>query len=327
MGKLKVFVTGGAGFIGSNIVKNHLERGDTVWAVDNLQTGNKSNIAPFLANSSFRFDEADMRAWPHLIEAVHGADRIYHMAANVGQRFVISQPLNTLTDNIESYEVLLKALATSPKKGRLLLASTSEVYRFCPASAEGSLEESLVSLPSGKYIQETYPLGKLVNEVMTLGYIKEKGIWATIARLFNTIGPNQSPAYGMVVPTFIQQAVENRPLTVYGDGTQTRSFCDIRDVTEAFFRLLESDAALGEIVNVGNYREFTIQDLAKEVIEVTQSKSNIEFVPYKKAYGFDFIDVKARKPNLQKIKQITGFSPKWTLRETLKEIIHEKIPA
>lgn len=321
MKQKRILVTGGAGFIGSNIVAHHLAKGDSVWAMDNLQTGRKRNLEPFLHHPLFQFDEANICLWPKIQEAVDWADYIYHMAADVGQRFVIAHPIGTLTDNIRGCEQLLKALSQSSSKARLILASTSEVYNHIKAPSEnGFSEDSLLTLPSGKFIQETYPLGKIVNEVMGLAYCQEKGVHCTIARIFNTVGINQSSAYGMVLPAFIEQALSNRPLTVYGDGQQTRTFCNVKDTVAMLELLLENEASRGEIINVGNENECTILNLAEKVIERTGSQSQIMYISYKEAYGFDFIDVRKRHPNLGKLKRLTGFQHRWTLEQTIDQL-------
>lgn len=319
--KKNILVTGGAGFIGSNVVRHHLAKGNNVWTVDNLQTGRKSNIDSLLSDPSFQFNHADLRTWPKLQQAVDWADRIYHMAADVGQRFVIANPIGTLTNNIRSYEVVLEALSKSSSKPRLILASTSGLYAHSEADANGRFKEDAVtSFPSGEFIQQAYPIGKLVNEVMTLAYVHEKGLHCTIARIFNSIGLNQSPAYGFVVPTFIKQALANLPLTVFGDGLQRRSFINVRDTAAAMELLIENDKSKGEIVNVGYETDCSIIDLAKTIIKRTGSKSEIVYVPYQEAYGMDFFDVRERRPNLEKLKRLTGFHSTRTLEQTIDEL-------
>jgi UDP-glucose 4-epimerase len=318
----RVLVTGGAGFIGSNIVAHHLAKGDEVWAVDNLQTGRKSNLEPFFTNPSFKFDESNLLSWKKIHEAANWADRIYHMAADVGQRFVIAHPIGTLSDNISCYEQLLKALAETKSQARLILASTSELYNYCARTSDiGFPEETPITIPSGKFIQETYPVGKITNEVMTLAYNHEKGLHCTIARIFNTVGLNQSSAYGMVLPKFIEQALKNEPIAVYGDGLQTRSFSNVHDTVAMLELLLENESSVGEIYNVGSDIECSIVDLAKKVIQRTESKSKIVYVDYKEAYGIDFVDVRHRRANLEKLRKLINYAPKWTLDQTIDELI------
>ncbi len=322
MTKKNILITGGAGFIGSSLTRFHLEQGNAVWVVDNLITGRKENLQDFQSNPSFRFDQEDMIEWPKLHEAVEWADNIYNMAAVVGQRQVLSAPVNTLTMNIRCCEVVLQAMSSLNKKGRLLVASSSEVYRHTPQDLDKPFrEDSILPISSGHMLQETYPLSKIVNEIMGLAYAFEKGIHCTIARLFNTIGLNQTGRYGMVVPTFVDQALNQKPLTVYGDGHQTRSFCNVKDTAKLFDLLLENPESNQEIVNVGNDQECSILDLAKLVRKIANSNSEIKFLSYREAYGVDFVDHQRRRPNIEKLIKLTGYSPKWSLEQTLKEII------
>ena len=317
-----ILITGGAGFIGSHVVHLHLEKGDQVWVIDNLQSGRLQNIKPFQENANFRFDQADIRDWDGLLEAVLWSDYIYHMAAVIGQYQVIQKPIETLENNIMGCQKILSALGHAKKPTRLLLASTSSLYLHSAAEKDHTYKETaLISFPSGAYIQEDYPLGKLVDEVLCLAHMNEKKIDFVSARLFNSIGVNQSSRYGMVVPRFVEQALKNEPITVYGNGLQSRSFSDVRDTVAALNLLLEAPKTKGEMINVGCDKECTILDLAHLVRKKTKSESEIIFVPYREAYGIDFIDVQRRKPNLEKLKRLTGFKPKWTLEDTIDDII------
>lgn len=321
--KENILVTGGAGFIGSHIITHHLDKGDHVWAVDNLQTGHLKNIESYRKNSKFLFNQEDVCTWIKLGEAVKWADKIYHMAATVGQRMVLGNSVNTITNNIQACESILKAMADTESKARLIIASTSEVY--CHLSSHDGKhlsEDAFLNFTSGKFLQETYPLSKYVNEVMALSYTFQKGLDCTIARIFNTIGVNQSSAYGMVLPNFIEQALAQKPLTVYGDGLQTRSFCNVKDTVMALNTLLDTPESKGGIFNVGDDHECSIIDLAKLVIKKTKSKSETTFIPYKEAYGVDFTDVKTRCPNLHKLQQLTGFHPQYNLEQTIEMIIN-----
>lgn len=323
MSEKHILVTGGSGFIGSHIVGHHLQRGDQVWAVDNLQTGCLENIAPFSGHHSFQFDKADIRHWSKLQDAIAWADRIYHAAADVGQRFVIANPIDTLYNNTHSFERVLQLMCAVNSKARLLLTSTSELYSYSIENSDGTIsEDALISLPSGKFVQQTYPASKLINEVTALAYTHEKGIFCTIVRIFNTIGLNQASAYGMVVPNLVEEALSNQPLTIFGDGTQSRSFGNVHDTVAALALLLENQDSKGEIVNVGCDRECSILDLALIIRKQAGSNSQIRYVPYKEAYGIDFIDVKRRRPDLKKLKKLTGFTPQWTLEQTIDEIIY-----
>ena len=255
--------------------------------------------------------------------AVQWADRIYHLAANVGQRKVLGNPLEALSKNIKGCEVILEAISETDSKARLLISSTSEVYIYSDKDSEGRVkEDAMIPFQSGKFRQESYPLSKLVNEVMLLACSNALGIESIIARVFNTIGNNQCATYGMVVPNFIEQALRGQPVTVFGNGNQSRSFCDVRDTVEALYLLMETQDAVGEIVNVGNDIECSIIDLAKLVIEITKSSSEIKYLTYKEAYGVDeFEDVQRRRPDLTKLKELTGFTHRFTLKETIEEIL------
>lgn len=321
MSAKKVLITGGAGFIGSNLVLHHLEQGDDVWVVDNLQTGRIENIQPYKSNSRFRFDEADLRTWQGLEEAITWATHIYHMIADVGQRYVIAHPVDTLSNNIESFERVLQIMCKVESKAKILLSSTSEIYGHSLTSSDGCIDENvLVSFPSGKFLQQTYPISKLVNEVMALSYVHERGLQCVIARIFNTIGLNQTSTYGMVFPNFIEQALTGRPITVYGDGKQSRSFSNVKDTINGLTLIIENPNCKGQIINVGNDRECSILELAELIKKLTNSSSEITFIPYKQAYGIDFVDIRKRRPNLTKIKELTGYEPRWTLEETIHEV-------
>jgi len=316
-----VLITGAAGFIGSHLVRDQLARGNVVWGVDNLLSGTQTNVQPYLQYPSFRFDKADMRSWPKLQEAVAWSDSIFHMAAVVGQKHVIAQPIETLANNVRSTEVLLEAMCHTQKNTRLLLASTSSVYWYLDIDSSLADEEVSLKFPSNNYLQSNYPLSKFFSEAMALSYLNKKGIDCTIVRIFNTIGPNQSSYYGMVVPTFIEQALRNDPLTIFGTGLQTRSFCDVRDMVTILNLLIDIPETRGQIFNVGDDRECSIIDLAKLIIEKANSPSIIQFLSYKEAYGIDFKDLQRRKPNLNKFRSLTGFKPQWTLSETLEDIL------
>ncbi len=326
MNHKNVLITGGAGFIGSHIVNHHLATGDHVWVVDNLQAGRLSNIQQFLSNPNFHFDQASVYSWPKLNEAVKWSDRIYNIAGNVGQRLILSNPTYTLSNNISILESVLEAMCSVSSNAHLITASTSELYFHSEENPDGTVsEDAIVNIPSGKFLQESYPISKLVNEIALLCYVHTKKLNGTIARIFNTIGVNQRSIYGMVVPTFIEQATSGKPITIYGDGLQTRSFSDARDTVRALQLLLDNPDSKGQIVNVGDDRECSILDLAKLVINKTQSKSEIRYLSYQEAYGVaDFTDVRRRCPCLKKLRQLTGFTPKYSLDQTIEAIYSQK---
>jgi UDP-glucose 4-epimerase len=322
MNKKNILITGGAGFIGSNMAIFQLERGNDVWIVDSLITGRMSNIEPYLSRPEIRFDHADISSWPNLLKAVEWADEIYHFAASVGQRFVLKNPIYTITNNIRACEEILNAMDQVNSKARLLIVSTSELYCHSIENPDGTVsEDAIMSFLPNNFLQDTYPVGKFANEVTALSYVYEKGFHCSIARIFNTIGVNQSLSYGMVVPNFIEQATSNKPITVFGDGLQTRSFSDVRDTITALDLLLKTPKSKGEIVNVGNDKECRIIDLANLIRRKTNSKSEIVHISYEEAYGVPFTDVRRRQPDLRKLKRLTGFEQKWTLEDTIDYIL------
>lgn len=321
--KKNVLITGGAGFIGSNMAAYQLAQGNQVWITDNLVTGRLSNIKELLSHSSVHFDQADIISWPNLLKAIEWADHIFHFAGSVGQKFVLNNPNYTISNNIHGCEEILKAMAQVNQKARLLIASTSELYCHSKENTDGTVsEDAIMSFLPNQFLQDTYPVSKFVNEIMALAYGYEKGLHCTIARIFNTIGVNQSLAYGMVVPTFINQAINNLPLTIYGDGLQTRSFSDVRDTISALDLLINTPKSLGEIVNVGNDKECRILDLAHLVLKITNSQSKIVYISYQDAYGVPFTDVRRRQPSLKKLKELTNFQQKWSLEDTIQNILN-----
>jgi len=250
---MKVLVTGGAGFIGSHIVESHLNKGDEVWAVDSLLTGKKENIESFIPSSSFRFEKADILSWEKLKEAVAWADRIYHMAAVVGQKYVVAHPIDVLATNIKTCDLILSYAAEQKVKPQVLIASSSGVYGERQYTEFN--EETMLHIQSSAFIQDNYSISKIVNEMTALSYVYSYKVPCVIARIFNTIGTRQTGEYGMVVPSLVRQALTGKPLTVYGDGKQTRSFCHVHDTIRAFDILLNDPSCHGEIMNIGNDRE------------------------------------------------------------------------
>ena len=317
---MNVVITGGAGFIGSHLVQFHLDRGDTVLALDNLFSGRKENIEPFLTHPNFMFEEVDICNYDRLLEVLSAADRVYHMAAIVGQKLVLTHPVEALSVNIRSTELVLETLALLKKEARVLIASSSCVYDRLPCELPRKEATNLV-MASGKFFQETYPLSKVVNEVMSLAYGQSSQVHSVIARLFNVIGPNQTGRYGMVVPTFIRQALANEPITVYGDGSQTRSFCYVGDIVQMLYTLMENPSCKNQIINVGGTEEISILSLAKLIKEKTNSSSQIILVPYKEAYQMEFEDVQRRYPDLDKLHNLIGTLPRTSLEKTLEIMI------
>ncbi|MFI4957502.1 MAG: NAD-dependent epimerase/dehydratase family protein [Gammaproteobacteria bacterium] len=316
---MKIFITGGAGFIGSHLVEYHLNKGDEVSVVDDLSTGKIEHIDLFKHNKNFTFAKGDILTWDGMDDAVTWADRIYHMAAVVGVYRVISEPIHVLETNIAGSERILKAVVNSGKKPRILMASSSEVYGNGMSDTFRETDDVIIE-PTAES-RWNYPISKLADEAMSLSYVKEKGLAITPVRLFNVIGPRQTGRYGMVVPRFVKQAVAGEPITVYGTGNQTRSFCDVRDIVVMFDTLISTDKSIGQIVNVGNDHELSINTLADIIRSKVNPGLEIKHIPYKEAYGQDYKDIQRRRPNLEKLMSLIQFEFKWTLDETLDYLI------
>jgi len=316
----KVLVTGGAGFIGSHIVKNHLDAGREVWVIDDLSSGSKDNLPN---HPKLQVTVEDLTTCKDLDEAVAWADRIYHMAAVVGQKQIIAEPIRTFHTNTYGLERVLKGMSKCMSKAQLLVASSSSVYGH--ADHPIYKEDAVINVLPGEYIQQAYSVGKLINELTTLSYANTYNLNCLIIRYFNVVGTNQTSRYGMVIPNFVKRALAGNPLEVYGDGTQTRSFGNVKDSLRATEILFDNPKANLEIINIGNDREISILDLAKLVIERTKSSSEIKFVPYLEAYGIDFLEIKRRQPNLEKLRNLTGFTHEYTLEETIDQVIAEHL--
>jgi UDP-glucose 4-epimerase len=321
---MHILVTGGAGFIGSHLAEHHLKKGDKVHVIDDLSTGSKENLEFLATYPHFRFDQADILTWTSLDKSVGWADRIYHMAAVVGVFRVMEDPVRVLTTNIPGTERILRAVRNTTWKPRIILASTSEVYGPCCGDLESQPELSEdfnLIFPANGSLRWNYSISKLADEAYAISYHKQFGAQVTAVRFFNTIGPRQTGKYGMIVPRLVNQAVKGEPLTVFGDGLQTRCFCDVRDTVNILDRLAESAKSVGEIVNVGNDRVITMKGLAELIKERAASDSPITLIPYDQAYGGLFEDIRHRKPSLIKMKALSGFSPSWTLEATIDGLI------
>lgn len=316
---MHVLVTGGAGFIGSHLVEHHLAKGDAVHVVDNLSTGRLDNIEPFLRGHRFQFDEADILTWSGLEKATIWADRIYHMAAVVGVFRVLEDPIRVLATNIAGTERLLRFACAGQWKPQVLIASSSEVYG--PTSESLLQEDAMLYVNSGCTSRWNYAISKLTDEAQGLSYARQHDIPICIVRLFNTVGPRQTGRYGMVVPRFVEQALSGGPITIYGGGAQTRSLCDVRDTIVALDLLAGTPAASGQIVNVGNDREISINSLADLVCERAKTAVARHHLSYVEAYGQQYDDILRRKPSLEKLVRLTGFTHRWRLEETLDDLI------
>ncbi|HYJ87149.1 MAG TPA: GDP-mannose 4,6-dehydratase, partial [Pyrinomonadaceae bacterium] len=302
---MRVLITGGAGFIGSHLADAYLQRGDDVLVIDDLSTGTIENIRHLKDNPRFHYTIDSVHNQPVTAELVDQSDVIFHLAAAVGVKLIVESPVRTIETNVRGTEVVL-ALANKKQK-KVLIASTSEVYGLStdvPFREDGNLVMGATT--KGRW---SYACSKAIDEFLALAYWREKKLPTIIVRLFNTVGPRQTGRYGMVIPTFVRQALAGRPITVYGNGKQTRCFGYVGDVTGALVKLMDQPESVGQVFNIGSNEEISILQLAEKVKELTESNSEIVFVPYDEAYEEGFEDMPRRVPDISKIKKLVGFSP------------------
>ena len=314
---MRVLITGGAGFIGSHLADAYLQRGDKVCVIDDLSTGRIENIQHLKGKPNFEYTIDTVHNQPVTAELVDQADVVFHLAAAVGVKLIVESPVRTIETNVRGTEVVL-ALANKKKK-KVLVASTSEVYGLSadvPFREDGNLVMGATT--KGRW---SYACSKAIDEFLALAYWREKKLPTVVVRLFNTVGPRQTGQYGMVIPTFVKQALAGRPITVYGDGTQSRCFGYVGDVVGALINLMDRNEAVGNVYNIGSNQEITILQLAERVKELTQSESEIVFVPYDEAYEEGFEDMPRRVPDISKIRGLVGFEPKMDLNGILQSVI------
>lgn len=314
---MQYLITGGAGFIGSHLAEALLRRGDRVTIIDDLSTGSIKNVEHLKTHPDFSYVVANMSNPSLLAELVDAADQVFHLAAAVGVRLIVDSPVRTIETNVGCTEQVLAAAAVKSKK--VLIASTSEVYgksTAVPFREDGDLVFGATT--RGRW---SYACSKAIDEFLAIAYWREKKCPTLIVRFFNTVGPRQTGQYGMVVPRFVTQALRGEPITVYSDGMQSRCFTHVSDAVRAALVLMDADHTAGEVFNVGSQEEIRIIDLAKRVIALTKSASQIRFVPYNEAYGENFEDMPRRVPSLDKIRQAVGYEPKLGLDETLASVI------
>jgi UDP-glucose 4-epimerase len=318
---MKVLITGGAGFIGSHLTDTLLEMGEEVFVIDDLSTGSLRNIEQNQDNGRFHLVVDTILNEAVMNELVFKSDQIYHMAAAVGVKLIMNRPVETLETNVKGTEMVLM-LANRYKK-KVLIASSSEVYGKIMDGETAQLlsEDSDRLMGFTTKRRWAYACSKALDEFLALAYFEEKKLPVIITRLFNTVGPRQTGQYGMVIPNFVQKALIGKPITVFGDGFQSRSFAHIADVTDALIRLMAEPKAVGEVFNIGNPEEVTIKDLALMVKEMTGSASEIEYIPYEKAYGPGYEDMHRRCPDITRIKNLLGFEPKIDLRGIIQSVI------
>jgi len=314
---MRYLITGGAGFIGSHLSEELLRRGHEVFIVDDLSTGSINNIRHLKTHDRFHYVVDSCSNVQLMAELVDGCDVIYHLAAAVGVKLIVESPVRTIETNIRLTEIMLNL--ANKKKRPVFVASTSEVYgksEQLPFSEDGDLVMGATT--KGRW---SYACSKAIDEFLAIAYWKEKKLPTVVARLFNTVGPRQTGQYGMVVPNFVRQALAGQPITVYGDGKQSRCFTHVSDVVRALIGIMEREASYGEVYNIGNNSEISIAGLAKQVREMCQSKSEIVYIPYEKAYEQGFEDMPRRVPNLSKIQNAIGWKPTITLPEILRDVI------
>lgn len=315
---MRILITGGAGFIGSHLADAYLKRGDDVLVIDDLSTGTIENIRHLKDNPRFHYTIDSVHNQPVTAELVDQSDVIFHLAAAVGVKLIVESPVRTIETNVRGTEIIL-ALANKKKKS-VLIASTSEVYGLSadvPFREDGNLVMGATT--KGRW---SYACSKAIDEFLALAYWREKKLPTTIVRLFNTVGPRQTGRYGMVIPTFVKQALAGRPITVYGDGKQTRCFGYVGDVVGALIKLMDQPEAVGQVYNIGSNEEISIVKLAEKVRELTNSNSEIVFVPYDEAYEEGFEDMPRRVPDISKINKLVGFRPDMSLEGILESVIN-----
>jgi UDP-glucose 4-epimerase len=314
---MRVFITGGAGFIGSHLADALVARGDAVTILDNMSTGSQSNIAHLAGK--IEIIKGDIRDVATVEKAMASADLVLHMAAALGVNTILESPIESVSTNFTGSEVVLQA-ATKLNK-RIIIASTSEVYGKNPKQPLNELDDRVVGTP--QKIRWTYSDAKALEEAIAHALFLTKGLKVTTVRLFNTVGPRQTGRYGMVVPRFVQSALAGQPMTIYGDGTQSRVFCHVADAVKAILILAGDDKAIGEVYNIGGVGETTIKQLAEKIIERTKSTSAITYTAYDDAYPAGYEDMQRRVPDTTKIKNAIGWSPAHTLDSIIDDVSAE----
>ena len=314
---MRVLITGGAGFVGSHLAEALLDRGDQVFVLDDLSTGSIDNITHLKANPKFHYTIDTVANEPVLAELIDRCDVVVHLAAAVGVKLIVESPVRTIETNVHGTEVVLKI--ASKKKRLVLIASTSEVYGKSAKVPFGE-DDDLVLGPTSKH-RWAYACSKMIDEFLALAYWKERKLPVIVVRLFNTVGPRQTGQYGMVVPTLVRQALAGEPMTVFGDGTQSRSFTYVGDVVRAVVALINEPRAVGQVFNIGNGQEISIGDLAVRIKAMTGSASPIVKIPYDQAYEAGFEDMPRRVPDISKIRALIGYEPTVALDEILTRVI------
>jgi len=311
---MRVLITGGAGFIGSHLADHYVNAGHTVTLLDNFSTGSKTNIAHL--DGTVTTVDGDIRNVDLVDQLTKDADLVLHMAAALGVNTILGSPLESMSTNITGSEVVLHAAANHNK--RIIIASSSEIYGKNSKQPLNETDDRVVGAP--QKIRWTYSDAKAIEEAMAFALHQEKKLSVTTVRLFNTVGPRQTGRYGMVVPRFVQAALKSEPLTIYGNGTQSRVFCHVADAVQAIVAMATNDATIGDVYNVGGTGEVTIKQLAEKVIDLTKSKSEITYTAYSDAYPAGFEDIQRRVPDISKVKNVIGWAPTNDLSQIIRDI-------
>ncbi len=315
--RMRILITGGAGFVGSHLAETLLGEGHEVFVIDNLSTGSIDNVEHLKAHPKFHYTVESITNEPVLAEHIDRSDVVFHLAAAVGVKLIVEAPVHTIETNVRGTEVVLQH--ANKKKKLVVIASTSEVYG--KSSAIPFQENAdLVLGPTHKH-RWAYACSKAIDEFLALAYWKERKLPVIVIRLFNTVGPRQTGQYGMVIPNFVRQALAGQPITVFGDGTQSRSFTYVGDVVGAMMALMNEPRAVGEVFNIGNGEEISIMELAVKIREMTGSASEIVTIPYEQAYETGFEDMPRRVPDIEKIRRLVGYEPRVQLEEILANVI------
>ena len=317
---MKVFITGGAGFIGSHLVERLLERGDSALVLDDLSTGAMENLEPFLGKKGFDYRIGSALDAPLVTELLDRCDVTVHLAAAVGVRLIVEHPVHTIETNVKATETVLAAAAKKQKP--VFIASTSEVYG--KGAKIPFAEDDDLTLGATIHSRWAYACSKALDEWLGFAYFREKKVPVILGRLFNTVGPRQTGRYGMVLPNFARQALKGEPITVYGSGAQSRCFGHVKDAVEAIVRLIDSKKAWGQVFNIGNDEEVSIEQLAERVRAAAGSKSAIQKIPYEEAYTEGFEDMQRRVPDVRKLEACTGFRPRTPLKTIIEDVLADQ---
>ncbi len=314
---MRYLITGGAGFIGSHLADRLLARGDSVLALDDLSTGSSRNIAHLSDHPGFRFVQGSILDHPVVAGLVADSDAVVHLAAAVGVRLIVEKPLESLLTNIRGTEIVLDAVAEGGRK--ILITSTSEIYG---KNASGPLREDADRILGSPFkARWSYSTAKAVDEILARAYWHDRGVPSIVVRLFNCVGPRQTGEFGMVVPSFVRQALAGQDITVYGDGTQRRCFCHVLDTVGALVAVLDHPGAVGDVFNVGAPHELSMNELAERIVAASGSRSRILHIPYDEAYEEGFEDMERRVPDVSKIKALTGWEPALGLEQIIEDAI------